>query len=508
MGELLIKSFEPRKRQLSQSLLLKDEILLLQKELDAQTSLRSSLEKAMNNSHPLSDHPTSHKSLLSQPAEDLIKEIAALENEVVYLEKYLLSMYRRNFAKRLSNLHTSPNENEVHSLESVKEEELSQPLKNYNNATTVGTESPVDSGIFRSLSSLSHRSACSFRASPPFEAVTEAFDSYHSLPLQRIKADNGSNGNTAEYYYIGASFADRVCETPNWLSEEMIKCISTVYCHLSDPPLFNRGHHEEYSFSGSQESSSGTFFAMVEIQGIFRDSERLNAVQEPLQNYRSLISRLGKIDPGKLKNEEKLAFWINVHNALVMHAFIVYGIPRGSVKRISLVLKAAYNIGGQTISIDTIQSSILGCRLPRPALWLNSLFSTKKKFKAGDVRKAYAVKQAEPRLRFALCSGCLSDPLVRVYTAKKVFQELEMAKEEYIQMNIKIYKEQRLLVPKNVECYVKEMGLSQSGLAEMLEHSMPHSSVKSSHRGKLSKKVDWIPHNFAFRFLLSNELVQ
>ncbi|KAL8060490.1 hypothetical protein ABFX02_02G027600 [Erythranthe guttata] len=491
MGDLLKKSFEPRKRQLSQSL-LKDEILLLQKELESQTMQRSALEKAINTCHPLS-------TLLSQPAEDLIKEIAELENEVVYLEKYLLSMYRRNFAKRLSNLRTALNQNEARSLELLKQEELSQPLQNYNNATTMGTESPVDTGIFRSLSSLSHRSACSFRASPPF---TEPFDSYHSLPLQRIKADNGSIGNTAEYYYIGSSFADRVSETPNWLSEEMIKCISTVYCHLSDPPLFNRGRDdEEYSFSG-------TLFAMVEIQGIFRDSERLNAVQEPLQNYRSLISRLGKIDPGKLKNEEKLAFWINVHNALVMHAFIVYGIPRGSVKRISLVLKAAYNIGGQTISIDTIQSSILGCRLPRPALWLNSLFSTKKKFKAGDVRKAYTVKQAEPRLRFALCSGCLSDPLVRVYTAKKVFQELEMAKEEYIQMNIKIYKEQRLLVPKNVECYVKEMGLSQSGLAEMLEHSMPHSSVKSSHRGKFSKKVDWIPHNFAFRFLLSNELVQ
>lgn len=35
--------------------------------------------------------------------------------------------------------------------------------------------------------------------------------------------------------------------------------------------------------------------------------------------FRSLISRLGKVDPWKLNHEEKLAFWINVHNALVMH---------------------------------------------------------------------------------------------------------------------------------------------------------------------------------------------
>lgn len=29
-------------------------------------------------------------------------------------------------------------------------------------------------------------------------------------------------------------------------------------------------------------------------------------------------------------------------------------------------LQAAYNVGGHTISVDIIQRSILGCRLPRP----------------------------------------------------------------------------------------------------------------------------------------------
>lgn len=80
-----------------------------------------------------------------------------------------------------------------------------------------------------------------------------------------------------------------------------------------------------------------------------------------------------------------------------------------------------------------------------------------------------------------------------------------MAKEEYIQTNIRLNKEQRLMVPKNVEYYIKEMGgLSRSGVPEIVEHSMPDSLGNL----KLSKKVDWIPHNFAFRFLLSNELGQ
>ncbi|KAK4401582.1 hypothetical protein Sango_0898900 [Sesamum angolense] len=523
MGHL--KKFEPQKRQLSPGkaqCLLKEEIAQLQKELEGQTVVRSALEKAMN-CQPLLDDPA-HKSL-SQPVEDLIKDIALLELEVVYLEKYLLSMYRRSFAKRLSTLPTAderPRTNaETHNqmssevaksnLESVKENSVIRcstvvPHDDSENMFSkcnniLGADTLIDTGINRSQSSLSHRSACSFRTSPPFEAVAEAVDAYHSLPLSMLERiqDCTSDANLVEN--LGSSFPDRVRETPNWLSEEMIKCISTIYCHLYDPPLFAQGlhstshssppskfsprrHHDLPRLSTEENLSfyswlnnpfhvdaskefSGTFFTMVEVQGICRDSTRIQAVQDLLQSYRSLISRLAQVDPGKLKHEEKLAFWINVHNALVMHAFLVYGIPRGNLKRISLALKAAYNIGGHTVNVDTIQSSILGCRLPRPTQ-------------------------------------------VRSYTPKKVFQELEMAKEEYIQMNIKLHKEQRLLVPKNVEYFIKETGLSPSGVAEMLEHSMPDSMKKNFHQpqqGKFWKKFEWIPHNFTFRFLLSNELV-
>ncbi|KAL2460186.1 hypothetical protein Adt_43606 [Abeliophyllum distichum] len=256
---------------------------------------------------------------------------------------------------------------------------------------------------------------------------------------------------------------------------------------------------------------SGPFFTMVEIRGILRDSQRLTAVEDSLQYFRFLISRLAQVDPGKLKHKEKLAFWINVHNALVMHAFLVYGIPRGNLKRFSLVLKAAYNIGGRTVSIDIIQSSILGCRLPRPAQWLQSLFFPKAKFRAGDFQKEYAIQHPDARLHFALCLGCHSDPAVRLYTPKKVFQELEIAKEEYIQSNVRLHKEQRLLVPKNVEYYVKEMGLYPAGIAEVIEHSMLDSFRKNfqqPQQGKLWKKIEWIPHNFTFCFLLSNELIK
>jgi hypothetical protein len=85
---------------------------------------------------------------------------------------------------------------------------------------------------------------------------------------------------------------------------------------------------------------------------------------------RSMVEQLENVDPGRLKHEEKLAFWINIYNALLMHvimsqlrsmkflnitilahvlisyfffiivkiqAYLAYGIPRNNLKRMTLL---------------------------------------------------------------------------------------------------------------------------------------------------------------------------
>jgi hypothetical protein len=46
-----------------------------------------------------------------------------------------------------------------------------------------------------------------------------------------------------------------------------------------------------------------------------------------LMLYRSLVRNLENVDPRKMKREEKLAFWINIHNALVMHVWLSVKVP-------------------------------------------------------------------------------------------------------------------------------------------------------------------------------------
>ncbi|WJZ91500.1 hypothetical protein VitviT2T_010566 [Vitis vinifera] len=545
---------------------LKQEILQLEKRLQGQFAVRCALEKALG--YRSSSHDTTVEISMPKPAMELIKEIAVLELEVVHLEQYLLSLYRKAFDQQVLVQSPSATDARLRSpltfprggaLEACRPDITSKrensaayhscqshvnPRKESNG---ISEEKILDSSVHRCHSSLSQRSAFPTRTSPPAESLTKAIRACHSQPLSMMEyAQNTSSNVISLAEHLGTRISDHVPETPNRISEDMIKCMSAIFCKLADPPLTHHGlsspnsslssisafspqdHCDMWSPGFRKDSSfdvrldnpfhveglkefSGPYSTMVEVPWIYRDNQKLGAIEHMLQNFRSLISRLEEVDLRKMKHEEKIAFWINIHNALVMHAFLAYGIPQTNVKRVFLLLKAAYNVGGQTISADTIQNSILGCRISRPGQWLRLLLSSKTKFKTGDERQVYAIEHPEPLLHFALCSGSHSDPAVRVYTPKRVLQELESAKEEYIRATFGVRKDHKILLPKVVESFAKDSQLCPAGVMEMIQQSLPESlrkSVKKCPAGKSRKNIEWIPHNFSFRYLISKELVK
>ncbi|XP_057529227.1 uncharacterized protein LOC130807872 isoform X1 [Amaranthus tricolor] len=578
-------SFKTKKQQsprLDTQNSLKQEILQLEKRLQDQFVVRRALEKALGSGS--SSYETNEPSTVPKPATELIKEIAVLELEVGHLEQYLLSLYRKAFDQQISTvspttrghqtLSTSPTveHQKISSVSpTVKDKKLKSPplvpRRLFVDEDTAETATKVaqsvvqsvpktlfntpkepndsmilDSNVHRCHSSLSHRTALPTGPSP--DSVAKALRACHSQPLSMIEFAASNVISLAEH--LGTRISDHVPETPNRISEDMVKCMATIFCKLGEPPAANNGlsspnsssssmgefspqyQCDEWSASYGKDSSfdtrlenpfnvegfkefSGPYSTMIEVPCLYRESQKLGDVEYMLQNFRSLISQLQEVDPRKLKHEEKLAFWINVHNALVMHAFLAYGIPQNNVKRVFLLLKAAYNVGGHTISADTIQSSILGCRMSRPGQWLRMLLSPRTKFKSGDHRQAYALEHPEPILHFALCSGSHSDPALRVYTPKRVLLELESAKDEYIRATFGMRKDQKLVLPKVVESYSKDSNLCSASIIEMIQHSLPdplRKSLKKCQSGKSRKNIEWMPHNFTFRYLISKELVK
>ncbi|KAJ0535380.1 putative ternary complex factor MIP1, leucine-zipper [Helianthus annuus] len=532
---------------------LRTEILQLEKRLQDQVAVRGALEQALG--YKSSSCEITNQASIPKTATELIKDIAVLEYEVSHLEQYLLSLYRKAFDQQI------PCPSPLRSCEPLKSPLTTPPRKYLETSQSVISSKPdkgsiveededdivLDSNVHRCHSSLSQHSLLS--AETPTETLGKALRACHSQPLSMTEyAQNNTASVISLAEHLGTRICDHVPETPNKLSEDIIKCMSAIYCKLADPPLTNNGissptsslssisafspkDHSDMMWSPGfrRDSSSfdvrldnpfhvqglkefsGPYSTMVEIQCIYKDGQQLGDTEHMLQDFRSLVSRLEEVDPSKLKHEEKLAFWINVHNALVMHAVLAYGIPQNNIKRVFLLLKAAYNVGGHVVSADVIQNSILGCKTSRSGKWLRSLLSSRTKFKTGDARQGYAIDHPEPLLHFALSSGCHSDPAVRVYTPKRVIQELETAKEEFVRATFGVAKDHKILLPKIVESFAKDSGLCAGGVMEMIQQCLPEpirKNIKKHQPTKSRKMIEWVPHNFGFRYLICKELVK
>ncbi|WOK99604.1 hypothetical protein Cni_G08316 [Canna indica] len=476
---------------------LKQEILQLEKRLQDQLSMRYALEKALGYSS--SAVCSSKENSMPKPTKELIREIAILELEVMHLEQYLLLLYRKAFDHQTSTLSSQKElllesaklkvsaKRVDSSVQSSWTELLQKRTDNsVNDDFDVKCQEKLfDPNVHRSHSSLSQRQVSSARISPSEDSLARALHSFHSQPLSfQEEEGNDNSGVISLAEYLGTSIIDHVPETPNKLSEEMIRCMGAIYIKLADPPLVCHGISSSPASSFSSMSAlspqylgdmwspgckrestldsrlinpfrveglkefSGPYNAMVEVPLICRDRRRLRDVEDLLRNYKLIIHRLETVDPKKLKNEEKLAFWINIHNALIMHAHIEYGLPDGNVKKTSLLIKAICTVGGRSINAAMIQGYILGCRTHSSGQWLRALLYPRLKQKAKDDWQAYAIEQPEPLLHFALCSGGHSDPAVRVYTSDRLFEQLESAKEEYIRATVGIWEEQKILLPK------------------------------------------------------------
>ncbi|KAH7673984.1 hypothetical protein IHE45_08G041900 [Dioscorea alata] len=198
-----------------------------------------------------------------------------------------------------------------------------------------------------------------------------------------------------------------------------------------------------------------------------------------LKIFRSLIQQLETVNPSKMKHEEQLAFWINIHNALVMHVFLAYGLHQNKMKSSTLsILKAEYNIGGCSVNAYDIQSSILRCQPHRSALCLRVIFSPTMKFTKSNNKHKYTIDHPEPLVDFALSLGAHSDPGVRVYTSKNVLQELKLAKQEYIQANVSIRKGNKITMPKLLYHYEKDANLELSDIIGTICNCMPETRQK------------------------------
>ncbi|XWS69512.1 hypothetical protein CRYUN_Cryun04dG0185000 [Craigia yunnanensis] len=147
---------------------------------------------------------------------------------------------------------------------------------------------------------------------------------------------------------------------------------------------------------------------------------------EEFRRYLNLARDLQRINLQLLTPYERLAFFLNLYNAMVIHAVISIGHPEGILDKRAFFCDFQYVIGGYPYSLSIIENGILRNNRKSP-------YSLIRPFSNGDRRLEVAPTKVNPLIHFGLCNGTRSSPTVRFFTPQGVEGELRCAAREYFQ---------------------------------------------------------------------------
>jgi hypothetical protein len=152
-------------------------------------------------------------------------------------------------------------------------------------------------------------------------------------------------------------------------------------------------------------------------------------------SFRKQTGGLHSFDPGTLSsNGEKLAFWINLYNILILDAVISLDFHKSVAEHLGglgFFRKAAYTISGLRMSADDIEHGILRNNRGHPFLPFYQ-------FHPGDPRMQWIIKPFDPRIHFALNCASASCPPIHSYQADKIDSQLDMAAKSFIGADLEI----------------------------------------------------------------------
>lgn len=171
---------------------------------------------------------------------------------------------------------------------------------------------------------------------------------------------------------------------------------------------------------------------MVLLRGAFFDGDagRVNygvmKASKEYRNYMSEVKKLSQFDPSVLKTDhERIAFWINLYNILIIHGVIELDIQE-SVKEVSNFFgRIVYRVGNYHFSPDDIEHGILRANAAHP------LFGFRR-FSKSDPRKDLIVSKVDPRIHSALVCASNSCPPISFYDENLLDTQLDVTARSFL----------------------------------------------------------------------------
>eukprot|EP01018_Ginkgo_biloba_P021407 Gb_10011 [translate_table: standard] len=323
---------------------------------------------------------------------------------------------------------------------------------------------------------------------------------------------------------------------PNKLSEEIVKCLLSIFLKLTKPSL---GTEYETSSMMSQSTvstiSSRSYVSRSSLscktpmdrseEIYFRDPYGVcvESASRDIGPYKhlhditassfdltripssaSLLRRLRRSLSMEYQLLPKSCLICNEQKGYIPHEWL--GFVIGFLSDMLGGLQAVLNVGGHLMNALAIEHYIL--RPPhhsKDADWKDG-----KTDEEAMMRNVYGLEWSEPLVTFALCCGSWSSPAVRVYTAAEVEIELEVAKKEYLQAAISVTLKKKVLIPKLLDWYMRDFAKDTKSLLEWICEQLPSSfrkAVEECLKGKkefISQVIEVMPYEFDFRYLFAS----
>ncbi|CAK8539756.1 unnamed protein product [Lathyrus sativus] len=467
---------------------------------------------------------------------ELVAEVAVLEEEVVRLEEKIVNFRQGLYqeavyisSKRNAEIQMDPIEqNSIRGSNHQRSKSLSQSELN---STTIKPQiSPAKSASSRklvnrkqlhskqkSLSSIPKENSLEkktakvitpVKKSPTKQESSDKSVDHLKLQLEKRLVDKESAQNSS------ISSNDKVLEvdsTPNRVSEDIVKCLCSIFMRIG---TFKDNFGESKTktplcdpygiCSVSKTRDIGAYNSFYEIKAPTIDFNRMRNAAFLTNRLKFLFGKLASVNLKGLTHQEKLAFWINIYNSCMMNAYFEHGIPENPEMVVALMQKATIVVGGHLLKAITIEHFIL--RLPYHLSFTCLKAAKNDEMKA---RSIFGLEWTEPLVSFALSCGSWSSPVVRVYTAPQVDNELEAAKRDYLQAAVGITTTNQLIIPKILDWFLLDFAKDLESLLDWVCLQLPVELRKEAveclerkGRQPLSQLVQMMPYDFSFRLLV------
>ncbi|XP_060785899.1 uncharacterized protein zgc:152951 [Neoarius graeffei] len=214
------------------------------------------------------------------------------------------------------------------------------------------------------------------------------------------------------------------------------------------------------------------------------------------ERYCELVVALQHVELLCLSHDERLAFFINVYNAMVIHGYLRFGFPKNMWQRYRFFNFVSYLIGGEVFTLQDIENGVLRGNRKGVAQFL-------KPFSNNDPRLQVALPEAEPLIHFALNCGSKSCPSIRIYTPQDISSQLRTAAEAFLEADdgcIVNSVKRELKLSKIFKWYKTDFGDTDEKLLNWVLNHMRASQKKTSLKTLLSTgkvKVSYMPYDWS-----------